>query len=128
MPAEITDAERIRWQMQAASLLAKLLDRAAKDGLPAIAWTVTPAGSGLNGTCQELPYAIRGEHFEAWLAAISALAGQEPEHDRETTTPAGETRRVVQWNAIPLRPGTRYPAVRVTLTASIWPDDDEEEG
>jgi hypothetical protein len=125
---EISMAERIRWQMQAASLLTQLLLRAAGAGLPAVAWTVAPAGSGLHGSClvTETREGQRREHFEAWRAAVTAASGREPDDDRETTTPGGETRLAAQWREVPLRPGTRCPAVRVTLTASIWPADDEE--
>lgn len=123
---DITDAERIGWQMQAATLLTRLLDYAAKAGLPAITWTIAQAGSGLHGECLALPGTLRREHLGSWRAAVTAASGQEPDQDRETTTPGGATRLVAQWNEVPLRPGTRYPAVRVTLSASIWPDDEDE--
>jgi hypothetical protein len=38
------DTEQIAWQRRAAAALAKILERAAADGLPPIAWTVATAG------------------------------------------------------------------------------------
>jgi hypothetical protein len=44
---EIIEADRVRWQRQAAGELALILD--AHPGLPAIAWTAGPAGCVLAG-------------------------------------------------------------------------------
>ena len=45
--AWITQADRDRWQRQAARELAAILD--AHPGLPLIAWTVGPSGGSLSG-------------------------------------------------------------------------------
>lgn len=122
---DITGAERIRWQRQAASLLTQFLERAAKEGLPVIAWTVGAYGAVLAGECLALPHAQRREHFDAWKAAITALGGA-PAADREAAAGGGQTRLVAGWQQVQIRPGSAYPAVQVTLTASIWPDDEDE--
>ena len=125
---DITSAEQITWQRQAHALLGRLLELAAKDSLPAVTWTVVPAGAGLAAACQGYPVSDRRGDFTAWRGVLAGLAST-PGTDRETTTAAGETRLVAQWERVPVRPGHPervYPTVRVTLAASIWPDDDEE--
>ena len=79
---EITQAGRARWQRQAAAELARILD--AHPQLPAIAWTVGPAGCVLAGRVSGLARAgqVRGV-FDAWRAAL-ALEG-----DREQASGAG---------------------------------------
>lgn len=125
---DISSAERIVWQRQACALLASLLTVAAKDRLPAINWTVTGAGASLHGECLARPPALRREHFAAWKAAITAASGRAPETDREHEFSSGETRLVAGWEHLPVRlgapAGQLYPSVTVTLTASIWPDDE----
>lgn len=129
---DITNAERIVWQRQACALLASLLTLAAKDGLPAINWTVTGAGASLHGEVLARPPALRREHFAAWKAAITVASGRAPETDREHEFGSGETRLVAGWEHLPVRLGAAaaelYPSATVTLTASIWPDEENENG
>jgi hypothetical protein len=127
---EITNAEQITWQRQAAILLGRILKHAAENGLPAIHWSVDSAGSGLTGDCNAYPHTLRLEHFAAWKAALAALASCGPDQDHEHfADSAGETRLIAAWRHVPLKAGPgRYPAPRVALVASIWPDDDDEEG
>ncbi len=70
---EIIQADRARWQRQAAGELARILD--AHPGLPAIAWTVGPAGCVLAGRVNGLaPAGQVRDVFDAWRAAL-ALEG-----------------------------------------------------
>lgn len=69
---EITqaDAGQARWQRQAVAELARILD--AHAGLPAIAWTVGPAGCVLAGRVNALASPARVlEAFTAWRVALS---------------------------------------------------------
>ena len=79
----ITQADRARWQRQAAAELAAILD--AHPGLPAIAWTVGPAGCVLAGRVNGLAPAGRvrdvfmpGGRRWRWrsTASISSAAGR----------------------------------------------------
>ena len=130
----IGNAERITWQRQAAILLDKLLELAAKKHLPAINWTVANAGATLHGECITYPHPLRREHFTAWRDAIAAAAVVARTPTREHISASEEVRLLAMWERLPidlnprwreLRPGSRAPSVRVVLTASIWPDDDE---
>lgn len=129
--SDITPAEQIRWQRQAATLLGKLLELAAKQGLPPVNWTVHSAGSALHGECTGYPAAARRGHFTAWRDAITTASGQDPDQDHEHEFSSGETRLAAGWERVPLdlgrRPGRLYPAVHVTLSASIWPGDPQED-
>jgi hypothetical protein len=124
-------AEQITWQREAAVLLDKLLQLAAKNHLPAVSWTVSSYGAALHGECTAHPHPLRREHFTAWRDAITAASDCMPDADQEHTQPGGETRLVAQWPRLPLsvapKPGFP-PRVRVVLTASIWADDDEASG
>jgi hypothetical protein len=130
-------AEQIAWQRQAAMLLAKLLELAAKKKyLPAIDWKMAHAGATLHGDCSTgYPSALRREYFTAWRDAITAATGAEPDTDREHTMAGEETWLAGRWERLPidlnplwrdLRPGSRAPSVRVVLTASIWPAEEDE--
>ena len=63
----ITQADRSRWQQEAAAGLAAILD--ANPGLPVIAWTVTAAGGALSGQVL-VPAAGRRELFSQWRLAL----------------------------------------------------------
>jgi hypothetical protein len=66
----ITQGEQARWQRQAVRELALILD--AHAGLPAIAWTVGPAGCVLAGRVNSLASPARViEAFTAWRVALS---------------------------------------------------------
>ena len=104
----ITQADRARWQRQAAAELAAVLDDCA--GLPCIAWTVSPAGLVLAGRVSGLaPAAQVRAAFSAWQAAL-ALG----EH-RELHLGGGTTR---------LDAAARRRQVKVRLTATVF--DGEE--
>ena len=121
--------DQIRWQRQATALLGRLLELAAREGLPPVAWTVQAAGASVAGQVLSHPDAQRREHLNAWKAAITAASGQVPDHDHEHTSGGGETRLTVSWQHLPvgLAPGARTsPSAGVALVASIWPDVDEK--
>lgn len=127
----MSDAEQIRWQRNAASLLGRLLEMAAKQGLPPVNWTVHSAGSALHGECTAHPLSVRRGHFTAWRDAITTASGHSPDYDHKHEFSRGETLLTAGWRRIPLDLGRRserlYPAVHVTLSASIWPEDPEED-
>jgi hypothetical protein len=129
-------AERISWQRQATILLAELLKLAAEQHLPAINWTVVNAGATLHGECIACPHPLRREWFTAWRDAITAVTSTGRDTDSEHNFRSGETRLLALWKQVPIdldprwrdpRPGRRAPSVRVVLTASIWPDAENEE-
>jgi len=101
---EIIEADRVRWQRQAAGELARILD--AHPGLPAIAWTAGPAGCVLAGRVNGLApagqaWAVSG----AWRAALAL------EEHREHQFGGGATR---------LHAAARRHLVRVRLTATVF--------
>jgi hypothetical protein len=129
----ISHAEQIRWQRDAAGVLGKLLELAAKRGLPVISWTVGSSGAQLHGQCVAHPMGQRRADFEAWRDALG-----EPDSDRELdhTPSADEIRLIAVWERggsagrgrRPLlsdRDG--YQRAGVVLTASIWPDDEDQD-
>lgn len=124
-----TDDDQVRWQRQAAALLGRLLELAALEGLPPVAWTVQTAGASVLGQVLSHPDAQRSEHLNAWKTAITAASGKIPDDDHEHTFDGGETRLTVSWQHLPvgLAPGARTsPTAGVALVASIWPDVNEE--
>lgn len=107
---EIAQADRARWQRQAARELARILD--AHPQLPAIAWTVGPAGSVLAGQVNGLAPAarVRGV-FDAWRAALAL------EEHREHQLGAG-----TMW----LHAAARRHQVTVRLTATVFDEDEDQ--
>jgi hypothetical protein len=104
---EITHAEQAGWQRRAAAELGRIL--AEHPGLPALAWTVGPAGATLSGRVGGLAPAARVRAvFDAWRAA---LALDEP----QPGTIAGVTY---------LHAGTGRNRVRVTLSATVCDDNE----
>lgn len=127
--SDVTLAEQITWQRQAATLLGKILELAAKEGLPPIAWTVQTAGATLAGQVLTYQAADCRAHFAAWRSAIIAASGQAPDHGREH--PFGDaTRLMAGWERVPVtlaESGGLPPQVHVTLSATISRDDPEED-
>jgi hypothetical protein len=68
----ITDRERLGWQRRAVRVLAELLERAQRDGLPVVAWSVSPAGAALVARCFAHPPAQRRADFDAWCSVLGA--------------------------------------------------------
>jgi hypothetical protein len=79
----ITDRERLIWQRRAVRVLAGLLERAHRDSLPVVGWTVAHAGAALVARCfAHDPTRRRGE-FNAWCQALDAAIW--PEHTSGST-------------------------------------------
>ena len=101
---EITGADRVRWQRQAAGELARILD--AHPRLAAIAWTAGPAGCVLAGRVNGLaPGEQVRDVFDAWRAALVL------EEHREHQFGGGVT-----W----LHAAACRHLVRVRLTATVF--------
>jgi hypothetical protein len=115
----ITLAERNAWQRRACAVLAKILERAAAEGLPPIAWTVQRAGATLVGQCLATEPGERRAEFHAWRIALARWAGYRADVKRQHVTSAGRTRLVDQWE--------RYERAQVTITADIYDDGPELE-
>ena len=105
----ISQADRARWQRQAAGELARILD--AHPLLPAITWTVGPAGSVLAGHVNGLAPAARvREVFGLWQAALAL------EEHREHRLGSGS-----RW----LHAAARRYHVTVRLTATVFDEDED---
>src|ERR1022692_2694876 len=131
MTSTITDAEQIRWQRDATAVLGKLLELAAKRGLPVISWTVAPAGARLVGHCYRHPDEDRRADFTAWRQALG-----EPDTEREDTDRSGTVHLVAVWDrggsaGKGLRPllsdRDGYQRAAVTLAADILPDLEDDD-
>ena len=107
-------AERLAWQRQAAALLGKMLERAAAEGLPPIAWTVRESAT-LAGHCRAAGRDERRQEFTAWRDAMSRWAGQTADDERHTDS-LGTVRLWAQWE--------RYERVHVTIAAEIHAEDE----
>lgn len=77
MASVVFAGEQSRWQQQAVRVLAGLLERAGREGLPPISWTVSSAGAQLVGRCDEFDAVRQRAAFEAWRRALGAPARPE---------------------------------------------------
>jgi hypothetical protein len=100
---EIAQADRARWQRQAAGELTRILGEHPE--LPAIAWTAGPAGCVAGRVNGLAPAGQVLDVFDAWRAALG-LAGH-----REHQLGGG-----VIW----LHAAARRDLVRVRLTATVF--------
>ena len=66
--SEVTDGDRLRWQWQAARVLAALLQDAPV--LPPLIWTIGPAGALAGHLAGLIPAERMRERFQAWVAAL----------------------------------------------------------
>ncbi|SRR6266540_4768942 len=73
----ITDRERLGWQRRAVRVLAGLLERAQRDGLPVVQWSVSDAGARLVARCLTQDTARRRADFDAWSVALEATERRE---------------------------------------------------
>lgn len=104
---EIAQADRSVWQRQAAGELARILD--AHPELPAIAWTVGPAGCVLAGRVGGLdPSRQVRDVFTAWQAALGLR------DYREQADGGG---------SVFLRAAARRRGVQVRLIATVFDDE-----
>jgi hypothetical protein len=108
-PGKITQADRVRWQQEAARELAAVLD--AHGNLPVIAWTIGPAGGGLSGRISGLaPGASVRAAFTAWQQALAL------DDVLESASGSG----AVAW----LRARAWRGGVRISVTATIFTADE----
>jgi hypothetical protein len=114
--------EQIAWQRRAAATLAKILERAAADGLPPIAWTVATAGIEVRGECLAHPADARRDDFNSWRTAVGVWAHRIADRQSERTADDGTTRLVDQWDGVKM-PGIPGPGVIITLTADLYAED-----
>jgi len=107
----VSQADQSRWQRQAAGELARILDAHLR--LPAITWTVGPAGSVLVGQVNGLaPEPGVREVFGLWRAALAL------EEHREDWLGSG-----AWW----LHAAARRHHVTVRLTATVLTGDEQDE-
>jgi hypothetical protein len=106
----ITQADRARWQRQAAAELAAIL--AAHPGIAVIAWTVSATGGALSGQVLA-PAAGRRGLFGEWRQALGL--------DDVTETPSG-TGAAVYLRARGVRGG-----VAVSVTATVFDGEEDSQ-
>lgn len=130
-PSPITRAEQIAWQRDAAAVLARILELAAKRDLPVIAWTIGYAGARITGHCYAQTATQRRADFEAWREALGT-----PDSDREHAMSGGVVHLVATWDrqgaaGKGMRPllsdRDGYQRAGVVLAADIYPDDDDQD-
>ena len=68
-------AQQIVWQKQAHKVLSVFLDRAYREGLPPLSWTIGDAGVALTGRAN-YPAGDRREAITAWAAALGITMGE----------------------------------------------------
>ena len=105
----ITDAERLTWQRQAHAALGRLLERASKEKLPPIRWSLSPAGRTVLGEISSFGSSDPRGMFAIWRTALG-----QPDRDREHKS-MNETRLTAVWENL--------DGCQVVLVASIWDDE-----
>jgi hypothetical protein len=103
----ITQADRSRWQQQAAAELAAIL--AAHPDIPLLAWTVTASAAGLSGRVLA-PAGGRRALFAQWRQALGL---------EEAAGPPSATGMLVYLHARGVRGG-----VTVSVTATVVDEED----
>ncbi|HEY5988771.1 MAG TPA: hypothetical protein VIV12_20685 [Streptosporangiaceae bacterium] len=68
----ISDREQLGWQRRAVRVLTQLLQRAQRDRLPVVQWSVAYAGAGLVARCLRGEAARRRADFDAWCSVLGA--------------------------------------------------------
>jgi len=104
--------QQMAGQLRAARVLTGLLERGAREGLPALEWTISHTGAQVTGRCYAQPGAARRAALAAWAAALGIRLGEDHHHDSRMTTITG--------TAKPER--TRHGSAAITLTGDIWED------
>jgi membrane protein required for beta-lactamase induction len=104
--------EQMTSQLRAARVLTGLLERGAREHLPALEWTISHHGAQLTGRSYAQPGSTRRAALTAWAAALEITLGEEYHRDSRITTITG--------TAEPER--TRHGSATITLTGDIWED------
>ena len=79
--------EQRSWQLRAARVLTGLLQRADRDGLPVLEWTISHHGAQVTGRSYAQPGSARRAALAAWAAALGITLergispGQQDDHD-----------------------------------------------
>ena len=73
--------EQMTWQLRAARVLTGLLERAAREDLPVLEWTISHTGSQVTGRCYAQPGAARRAALAAWATALGITLGEEYHQD-----------------------------------------------
>ena len=98
------------------------MERAAAEDLPPIAWTVATAGIELRGECLAHPMDSRRDAFYTWCAAVGTWAGRVADRESERMGDDGTALLADRWDGITM-PGMQGPAVIISLTADLYPED-----
>jgi len=80
----VTERQQLGWQRRSVRVLAGLLERAQREGLPVVGWSVAHAGTGLVAHCFAHDPTRRRADFNAWCAALGATPW--PERTSGSTT------------------------------------------
>ena len=107
-------AQQIAWQKQAHKVLSAFLDRAYREGLPSLQWTIGDTGVSLTGRAGSYA-AGRREAIVAWSAALGIATAEHPTDGG--TVIVGSAEHV----------DTPQGWASVTLTAYIW-DEGKDAG
>lgn len=76
-------AQQIAWQKQAHKVLSAFLDRAYREGLPPLSWTIGDAGVTLTGRAN-FPAGDRRKAITAWAAALGIAMSERLRGDETT--------------------------------------------
>lgn len=79
MFGEITAREQSGWQLRATRVLSELLQRAIRENLPPVTWTITDSGAALVAHCYGRPDrgVDRRTQWETWRTVLGAEAWPE---------------------------------------------------
>ncbi|PXY17086.1 hypothetical protein BAY59_36540 [Prauserella coralliicola] len=109
----VSDADRLRWQLEAVRWLADLLSRARGEGLPALGWSLGFTGTLVGRVLYGEP-ATRRDVFEQWAALVGADQGAE--RDRRDGAVELYASRLTPWGST------------VAISATVFPDLPAEGG
>jgi hypothetical protein len=113
MFGEVTAREQSGWQLRATRVLSELLQRAIRENLPPVRWTVSATGD-LVAHCYAASAVDRRTAWETWRTVLGAAAWP------ERTDSAG----ITHLHAV----AKRFDGlVDVTVLADVFPDDDQPE-
>ena len=82
-------AQQLAWQKQAHKVLSAFLDRAYREGLPPLSWTIGDAGVTLTGRAN-YPAGSRREAITAWAAALGIAMSERLRGDWTTLVGTAE--------------------------------------
>ena len=104
--------EQMNGQLRAARVLTGLLERAGREGLPVLEWTISHHGAQITGRSYAQPGTARRAALTAWAAALGIKLGEEYHRSSRMTTITGTAKRE----------RTRHRSATITLTGDIWED------